>query len=622
MINFPASSNMTDFEIVEIDNERRRKIKERKRAIEFRANLERERQINQRMNVERIAEEERERQQIETHARHLDNETYFRQFANRIIYKVIPDQGIDLVPEPILPLLSPPRPIYGTDGEGDINNDDFKQPEDYNLQEFEIIHHEDEIRKKDEQQIDIHIGNISVNNEALHDTTNTSSSESFNSAKSNNSSISFHTNSPEGLNTDADHDKKQFQSPLPIRYNDITFISKINNYNRTSKGLPRYVISSMRPSYACSTDHDYFICHTCHLFPTSGTRKEQGLKDRNEHPFVRNIKAILQHIRINHCEKINNEDRQLNANAESYILSKRRELANQKMPLLQTKTSIPKSPSESCLNTAWKSNQTEITKEIVNTYYFQEILTQGILKTIPCKGHPKLIASKGPEYYLDLADSVYCACNAKQILNIEEVRDPKHTPNLSHDNIIQMDKKTGKLTLADTIYCSYNKQISDMKRIRSPGPNPILSHVNNIIQVDENTQPTFFHLEKTSILQSHGIFVCPYTYRLELPEELPRRRTWSVGTTNTRSMTKMAKKSNHPTNTAIDKIFPTITPAQGISGKSSLRQEALERIRMLKTPREGWRDRAATTAAKLMDIKKRKASSPIRKASSPIKRQS
>ncbi len=39
MINFPASSNMTDFEIVEIDNERRRKIKERKRAIEFRANL-------------------------------------------------------------------------------------------------------------------------------------------------------------------------------------------------------------------------------------------------------------------------------------------------------------------------------------------------------------------------------------------------------------------------------------------------------------------------------------------------------------------------------------------------------------------------------------------------------
>jgi hypothetical protein len=61
MINFPASSNMTDFEIVEIDNERRRKIKARKRAVEFRANQERERQINQRIGMKRIADEEREK---------------------------------------------------------------------------------------------------------------------------------------------------------------------------------------------------------------------------------------------------------------------------------------------------------------------------------------------------------------------------------------------------------------------------------------------------------------------------------------------------------------------------------------------------------------------------------
>ena len=61
MINFPASSNMTDFEIVEIDNEHRRKIKTRKRAVEFRANQERERQINQRIGMERIADEEREK---------------------------------------------------------------------------------------------------------------------------------------------------------------------------------------------------------------------------------------------------------------------------------------------------------------------------------------------------------------------------------------------------------------------------------------------------------------------------------------------------------------------------------------------------------------------------------
>jgi hypothetical protein len=76
--------------------------------------------------MERIADEEREGRRIETHVRHLDNEIFLRQFANRFIYQVIPGQGIDLVPEPILPLLSPPRPIYGTDGDGDINNDDFK----------------------------------------------------------------------------------------------------------------------------------------------------------------------------------------------------------------------------------------------------------------------------------------------------------------------------------------------------------------------------------------------------------------------------------------------------------------------------------------------------------------
>jgi hypothetical protein len=81
---------------------------------------------------------------------------------------------------------------------------------------------------------------------------------------------------------------------------------------------------------------------------------------------------------------------------------------------------------------------------------------------------------------------------------------------------------------------------------------------------------------------------------------------------------KMAEESNQPTNTAIDQIFPTITPAQGISGRTSLRlsnQETLESRRTLKTPREGWKDKAATTAARLMDIKKRKATSPIKRQS-------
>ena len=86
------------------------------------------------------------------------------------------------------------------------------------------------------------------------------------------------------------------------------------------------------------------------------------------------------------------------------------------MPLLQTKTSIPKSPSTSCLNTTWKSNQSEITKNIVNTYYVQEHSTQNDPPIKPCKGHARLIATKGIEYELDLANSVFHLIGIKSSL--------------------------------------------------------------------------------------------------------------------------------------------------------------------------------------------------------------
>jgi hypothetical protein len=549
MMNFPASSYMTDFEIVEIDNERRRKIRSRRKAVQFRANQERERHVNHRLEIARIADEERDRERNEAEVRHLKDEIFLRQFGNRLIYRVIPEPGIDLVPGPISLLLSPPRPTNNSESDSDTNNDEFKHPEDYNL--------------RMDDQIEI----IVTTEETLDDTTG--SSGSYNSAKSNNSSSSFHTNSPKALETDANYDKKQFQSPLPIRYNDITFMSKINNLKRTTKGLPRYVISSMRPSYACATDHDYFICHTCHLFPPPGTGKYQGTNDKNEHPFVRNIKAILKHIRINHCEKLDKKDRQLTANAESYVLFKKKELVDQKLPLLQTKTSIPKSPSESCLQTAWKSNQTEITKEIVNTYYFQGILTQGQAQPLPCKGHPKLISNKGPEYYLDLANSVYCSCNAQQILNIEEIYNPEWIPSLSHT--IQIDDNTDHLTLDNAVYCSYDKRIPKRTRFKNPGPTPIYSHKNDIIQMDENTPPTFFNLERTSVLQSHGIFACPFTYRLKLPQEVP---TWT-GNTQTRSMTKKKEEQSRAQNTSTlpnqRKLESThaLNPKKGMDGQGS-----------------------------------------------------
>ncbi len=57
----------------------------------------------------------------------------------------------------------------------------------------------------------------------------------------------------------------------------------------------------------------------------------------------------------------------------------------------------------SCIRTAWKSNQTEITREIVNSYFFPG----------KCNGHRRLFYTEGLAYKLDLAISMYCSCKAK-----------------------------------------------------------------------------------------------------------------------------------------------------------------------------------------------------------------
>ena len=77
---------------------------------------------------------------------------------------------------------------------------------------------------------------------------------------------------------------------------------------------------------------------------------------------MRNIGSILRHIRTNHCRK-SEENRQLTRAAETHILSPKEDLKTRPVhPLFQTETSIPKALSMSCINTSWKSNQTEITK--------------------------------------------------------------------------------------------------------------------------------------------------------------------------------------------------------------------------------------------------------------------
>ena len=200
------------------------------------------------------------------------------------------------------------------------------------------------------------------------------------------------------------NDQQQIRTtcnPLSTRYNDITFLDKINSIDKTPKEKPIYIISSVRPSFSCSTDQDFFLCHLCHSLPKHGDEWE---KDKNEYPFVRNIGSIWKHISMNHCNIEPEENRQLHKKVEKYVLFQYNELrTNPHNQLLQMKTSIPKSLSTSCIRTAWKSNQTEITKEVVNTYFFHK----------KCRGHRRLFYTKGVVYNHDLAISMYCSCNAK-----------------------------------------------------------------------------------------------------------------------------------------------------------------------------------------------------------------
>ena len=70
--------------------------------------------------------------------------------------------------------------------------------------------------------------------------------------------------------------------------------------------------------------------------------------------------------------------------------------------------SIPKASSTSCLNSTWKSNQTDLTLHLSQAYDFQHY-TNG------CNGHLKWKAVEGKAYELDLADTVYCSCNAATV---------------------------------------------------------------------------------------------------------------------------------------------------------------------------------------------------------------
>ena len=402
---------------------------------------------------------------------------------------------------------------------------------------------------------DEHTINIETTSEesTMSDTSPNTTNESYNSAQSKHSVT---PTTPPQLQLPAHHPQ-----PLPFRRNDITFLKEINDLNRSPKGKSAPVLSSIRPCYASSRDQDFFICNICHSFPKTGKWAE----DTNEHPFVRNIGSIIRHIRMNHCNKPE-ENRQLTRAAERYILLLEDNSRTRPVhPLFQTKTSIPKALSTSCINTAWKSNQTEITKKVVNTYYFSPN---------KCGGHRRLFSTKGPVYNYDIDVSIYCTCRTKPL------------------------RKRGNQKLEIT---------------------PVSFHHANSIQYNDDTLQTFYNCEKGSIQQIHKTFLCNHTFPLQLPlklpkypETFPKYNTNKTGTMETRMM-KKKRTSIHELSTPLQKSKPTPTKTTIANTSQHKPEKEKEKAR---TPRGGYKALAATvarqgaaSAVKLLDVKK-KASRP------------
>ena len=374
------------------------------------------------------------------------------------------------------------------------------------------------------------------------------------SAKSANSPVSFgveFSNDKKDQNNQRDLDNQQ--QPIQIHNNDILFLKEINNLNRSKGGNIRTVLSSLRPSFQAMSNNDYFLCHICHLYPKIVTTWKEGT---NEYPFARNIGAITRHLLYNHYKL--EGVRHLTTKVEAFLSSIEEDIeaGKEKPPFFQP-VSIPKSSSTSCLRAAWKSNQTKLTKEMVNTYKFDQD---------NCVGHVKIIPTEGMEYEHDLANSVYCSCKTRTI--------------------------------------NYDDSVNN------PGPMLILDQ-----DLSLGSTPSFFNQNKKSIIHSHRTLKCPYRIHMEQPRRI-HHHSYQLEKPKTRSMT--SKENQHDQQNKPSTHHQPAHPAPGSSGRqnhegrqdpegSSHRTPHQYQKGVIRTPRNGYRKLAVAAVDLLKPVSKKKA---------------
>ena len=459
--NFPASSDMTDFEIVVVQNERARWDREN-----------------------------REQQKAKSNEDNLEQD-----YEDAIVTNIL--SRVDPIPIPIIPL----TPIHPTPSPTPMETTLSKEAE-AEIEDILLAHDvsEDSIASQsDSQKLDDQIQHQDQSNDS-------SSSGSYQSVQSTNTPTKAIPVIEEDQNNQIsdlpttptktvpiigeDQNNQINDLPIPFHGNDTIFMKDINKMNVNNKKRT-ILISAVRPSFHCS-HNEFFICHVCHkksrqikmvdeLWEMTKDHDDANLGD--EAPFAYNLRGIIDHLTNHHCLTHKDKSRDMIVAVANYIDMVNKDIEGGISPMFCFEESIPKASSTSCLHVSWKTDQPELTMELAHSYNFRNHASYN------CKGHTKMVDPKCLGYELDLANSVYCSCNAPTI------------------DLTKMDQPSRPVA----------QEIFDMTL--------------NIFQ--ENT---FFNQERKSIHQSHKAVLCHF----KIPQAWPKwtKRTYKPAKPITRGDTK------------------------------------------------------------------------------------
>ena len=593
-INFPASCYMTDFEIVEIQNDmiRTRRLEEAQLAEQTRRTEEQnDKEIEDIIIIAKVTSElvqsiDRIPLISPIHSTPTPTRT---SPINQAIHELTehPDTiNTNSIDEDNIHEESQESSEKSSEDEENILEESEGNPEDTNSDDDD---RQDEYNKKKGEEKD-------------KDTTDPDPKEKTNDDTSN-SGDSFHsplsTISPNSSNSDDKHtiEKEGEATPKenPKIYdnnynNDIGFVNTLNESN-IAWGIPRTVLSAIRPSFHCSVHNDFFICHICLenpkeynkiLIPETNqiiTLKEKRSFTPRGTVTPKCIGGILEHLSSHHSII---RDKRVSLKAAREIATMNHAFTSSSPPFGINR--ISKYPSDSCINSSWKSNQTDLTKRMTNRYIFHENY---------CRGHTRQFFTEGIIYEMDLANTVYCTCRASTIHRKDSKKD-SYSDSISKDKIAKLLARKGP-TIID----------------------------QGVISRGHYTQ--FFYHNRRSIQHAHKTLQCPYKIVFDLSDlKEIHDRTAPPERANTRSMTKQEKEEtkkrreieiaiNEDLNQSSENVLPTKRQEpEGASPTTPSKKNISTTSKTKASSKSPWQQ-AAHSAVDLLQITPKKKAKKLSK---------